>query len=253
MFELNLQRAVLKDRYEIKGRISSGSYAEGFVARDRDSGNDVVIKALNSHLQGTPYPELEQLLGEKFRDEAAILDRVRHANIVSFLDQSESEDRAGREFSFIALEFMAGGDLMAHNRTKPEHKLGLAETLYYFKQICDGLAYAHACGVIHRDLKPENLLLSADWRTIMIADFGVAKTNGEECSPITRVGTPIYSAPEHSPSLGGEEFGNLTASADIYALSKSCFTVLCGRVPLEFSGKAITALPSSTAAQPWAQ
>src|SRR6266404_7653365 len=62
MFELNLQRAVLKDRYEVRGRISSGSYAEVFVARDRDSGNVVVIKALNSHLQGTPYPELEEML-----------------------------------------------------------------------------------------------------------------------------------------------------------------------------------------------
>lgn len=171
MSELHLRQAVLKDRYEIKGRISSGSYAEVFVARDRDSGNDVVIKALNSHLQGTPYPELEQLLGEKFRDEAAILDRVRHANIVSILDQGESEDRSGRELRFITLEYMAGGDLMEFKRTLPAQKLGLAETLIYFKQICDGLAYAHACGVIHRDLKPENLLLSADWRTIKIADF----------------------------------------------------------------------------------
>lgn len=237
----------------IRGRISSGSYAEVFVACDRDSGNDVVIKALNSHLQGTPYPELDQLLGDKFSDEAAILDRVRHANIVSILDQGQSEDRSGRQFSFITLEYMAGGDLMEHKRTLPGQKLGLAETLIYFKQICDGLAYAHACGVIHRDLKPENLLLSADWRTIKIADFGVAKTNGGEYSPITRVGTPVYSAPEHSPSLGAEEFGNLTASADIYALAKSCFTVLCGRVPLEFSGKSITGLSSSAAAQPWAQ
>lgn len=253
MFELNLRQAVLKDRYEIKGRISSGSYAEVFVARDHDSGNDVVIKVLNSHLQGTPYPELEQLLSEKFRDEAAILDRVRHANIVSVLDQGESEDRSGREFSFIALEYMAGGDLTAHKRTSPEQKLGLSDTLYYFKQICDGLAYAHSCGVIHRDLKPENLLLSADRGTIKIADFGVAKTDGAEYSPITRVGTPIYLAPEHSPNLSTEEeFGKLTASADIYALAKTCFTVLCGRVPLEFSGKSITALPPSAAAQPWA-
>ena len=46
---------------------------------------------------------------------------------------------SGRDFSFIALEFMAGGDLMEHNRARP--KLGLTETLYYFKQICDGLRY----------------------------------------------------------------------------------------------------------------
>ena len=82
MFELNLQRAVLKDRYEIKGRISSGSYAEVFVARDRESGNAVVIKALNSHLQGTPHPELEELLAEKFQSEAAILDRIDRKSVV---------------------------------------------------------------------------------------------------------------------------------------------------------------------------
>jgi hypothetical protein len=52
MFELKLQRAVLKERYE------------------RDSGNAVVIKALNTHLQGMPPPELEQMLSEKFHSEA---------------------------------------------------------------------------------------------------------------------------------------------------------------------------------------
>lgn len=213
----------------------------------------LVIKALNSHLQGIPPPELEQMLDEKFQSEAVILRRIRHSNVLSILDQGEGKDRSGRDFSFIALEFMAGGDLMEHNRSKPEQRLGLAETLYYFKQICDGLAHAHDCGVIHRDLKPENLLLSADWRTIKIADFGVAKTSGAEYSSITRVGTPIYSAPEHSPNLTTEAFGQLSASADIYALAKTCFTVLYGRVPLEFAGKTITSLPSQMNSQAWTE
>jgi serine/threonine protein kinase len=100
MFELNLQRAVLKDRYEIKGRISSGSYSEVFVARDRgddsNRGNAVVIKALNSRLQGIPPPELEQMLGEKFQSESAILNKIRHANIVSILDlMCQKPDREG--------------------------------------------------------------------------------------------------------------------------------------------------------------
>ena len=163
MFELNLQRALLKDRYEIRGRISSGSYSEVFVARDRgddsNRGNAVVIKAPNSRLQGIPPPELEQMLAEKFQSESAILNKIRHANVVSVLDQGDGEDANGRSFSFIVLEFMSGGDLMNYARTKPKQSLGLAETLYYFKQICDGLSHAHACGVIHRDLKPDNLLV----------------------------------------------------------------------------------------------
>ena len=253
MLELNLQRAVLNDRYEIRGRISSGSYAEVFVARDRDSGNAVVIKALNSRLQGIPPPELEQMLAEKFQSESAILNKIRHANIVSVLDQGDGEDATGRSFSFIVLEFMSGGDLMNYARTKPKQSLGLAETLFYFKQICDGLSHAHACGVIHRDLKPDNLLLSADSRTIKIADFGVAKSTGAEYSPITRVGTPTYSAPEHSPHLVAEVMGALTASADIYSLAKTCYIMLCGRVPYEFNGKPITSLPSPADSETWAQ
>src|SRR3989442_15902057 len=67
---------------------------------NRDSGNAVVIKALNSRLQGIPPPELEQMLGEKFQSESAILNRIRHANIVSVLDQGNSEDATGRALGF---------------------------------------------------------------------------------------------------------------------------------------------------------
>jgi hypothetical protein len=127
MLELNLQRAVLKDRYEIRGRISSGSYAEVFVARDRSDGNVVVIKALNSHLQGTPYPELEEMLDEKFQSESAILEEIRHGNIVSVIDQGDDEDNTGRGFSFIVLEFMPGGNLIDQH-TLPR---GCAKVRYY--------------------------------------------------------------------------------------------------------------------------
>ena len=72
MPDLRLQRVVLNDRYQIKGRINSGSYAEVFVARDRDSGHVVVIKALNTHLQGTPDPGLEQTRNRPCPDRAII-------------------------------------------------------------------------------------------------------------------------------------------------------------------------------------
>jgi serine/threonine protein kinase len=193
------------------------------------------------------------MLAEKFQSEPAILNKIRHANIVSILDQGDDEDAAGRDFSFIVLEFMPGGTLIDYVRTRRKQTLGLAETLHYFRQICEGLSHAHECGVIHRDLKPDNFLLSADWQTVKIADFGVAKTDAAEYSPITRVGTPTYSAPEHSPYLNTEEVGTLTASADIYSLAKSCYTVLCGRVPFEFDGKQITSLPSPADSESWAQ
>ena len=144
MSELKLQRAVLNDRYEIKGRISTGSYAEVFAARDRANGNVVVVKALNPQLQRIDDPTLEQMLAANFQKEADILTEIRHPNIVSILDRGDGEDTTGKSFSFIVLEFMAGGDLFDYCRTKPNQILGLAETLYYFKQICDGLKIGRA-------------------------------------------------------------------------------------------------------------
>src|SRR4030095_772837 len=78
------------------------------------------------------------------------------------------------------------------------HPLTIEKTLYYLEQVCAGLAHAHRCGVIHRDIKPQNLLLTAGHKTVKIADFGVARLEATE-GAITRVGTNIYSAPEHNP------------------------------------------------------
>ncbi len=50
-----------------------------------------------------------------------------------------------------------------------------------------------------------------------------------------------------------EAMGPLTASADIYSLAKTCYTMLCGRVPFEFNGKPITSFPSPADSEPWAQ
>jgi serine/threonine protein kinase len=50
-----------------------------------------------------------------------------------------------------------------------------------------------------------------------------------------------------------EVMGPLTASADIYSLAKTCYTMLCGRVPFEFNGIPITSLPSPADSETWAQ
>ena len=91
--------------------------------------------------------------------------------------------------------------------------LSLNKTLFYLEQVCSGLAHAHECGVIHRDIKPQNLLLTGDRQVVKIADFGVARLAATE-GAITRVGTNIYSAPEHNPLVltGSLDLGIIAAS-----------------------------------------
>src|SRR6266496_6363476 len=262
MTELKLLQCRLDGRYDIEDCLGRGSYAEIYVARDRAATDErfrtVVVKALNVLLQGYQDPELERTLIQNFQNEAIALDRVRHPNIISRLGHGTAIDLGGTTFHYIVLEYLSGGDLAALARNR---QLPLSLVLLYLEQVCSGLAYAHNCGVIHRDIKPQNLLLNADQKIVKIADFGVARFEATE-GAITRVGTNIYSAPEHNPlvqtgrlfdsATGSEVHLQLTPAADIYSLAKTAYTLICGAAPRRFAQNAITELPEPVADEYWA-
>jgi serine/threonine protein kinase len=262
MSELKLQQCRLDGRYDVLDCLGRGSYSEVYVARDAAAQGEaprlVVIKALNTHLQGMPDPELERTLVENFRNEAVALDRVRHPHIISRLGHGTAIDLQGRTFHYLVVEYLSGGDLQT---LILRHPLPLDGALFYLEQVCKGLAHAHKHGVIHRDIKPQNLLLTADQHTIKIADFGVAKIEAAE-GAITRVGTDVYAAPEHHPlattgpldtaSLSRQRPAQLTPAADVYSLAKTTYMVLTGEAPRRFSQKPLTQLPQEFAAEGWA-
>lgn len=250
MPELRLENSVVDDRYLVERCLGRGSYAEIFLACDQLSDQRaVIIKSLNTSLQGTPDPELEQTLIENFQNEAIALDRVRHPNIIQRLGHGTAGDLEGVAFHYLVLEYMPGGDLWSLCRKRPI-SLDAAQT--YFQQVAGALAYAHSQRVIHRDIKPNNLLLSADQRVLKIADFGVAKMTQDETSEITRVGTNVYAPPEHHPDVRvGDLEQKLTPSADIYSLAKTIYTAMTGRAPRQFSREPISELPGELATEPW--
>ncbi len=260
MAELKLQQSRLDGRYDIINCLGRGSYAEIYVARDnaatQGAPSTVVIKALNTSLQDVPDEELERTLVANFQNEAVALDRVRHPHIISRLGHGTAIDLGGMTFHYIVLEYLPGGDMAALSRN---HRLPLAKVLLYLEQVCSGLIHAHNCGVIHRDIKPQNLLLSADQQVVKIADFGVARFEATE-GAITRVGTNIYSAPEHNPLVqtGYLEGGvflssrdHVTPAADIYSLAKMTYTLLAGESPRRFAQHPVTQLPETINGEYW--
>jgi serine/threonine protein kinase len=262
MSELKLQQSRLDGRYDILECLGRGSYAEIYVANDNAAADGaprtIVIKALNLYLQDTPDPELERTLVTNFQNEAVALDRVRHPNVINRLGHGTAIDLTGTTFHYIVLEYLPGGDMLALTKS---HPLTLQRGLYYLEQICSGLAHAHKCGVIHRDIKPQNLLLTADKEIVKIADFGVARLDGVD-GAITRVGTNIYSAPEHNPLMqtgqldtGGLRLPHvtLTPAADIYSLAKTTYTLLAGESPRRFAQHAITDLPLHVREREWSR
>ena len=262
MAELKLQQSRLDGRYDILECLGRGSYAEIYVATDNAAAEGaprtIVIKALNLYLQDTPDPELEQTLVSNFQNEAVALDRVRHPNVINRLGHGTAIDLAGTTFHYIVLEYLPGGDMLALTKARP---LSMQRTLFYLERICSGLAHAHKCGVIHRDIKPQNLLLTEDREIVKIADFGVARLD-ETDGAITRVGTNIYSAPEHNPQMHTGQLDttglrlrhtHLTPAADIYSLAKTTYTLLAGESPRRFAQHALTELPLHLREEPWAR
>jgi len=260
MAELKLQQSRLDGRFDIIECLGRGSYAEIYVARDNAASDGapetVVIKALNMFLQDAPDEDLEHTLIANFQNEAVALDRVRHPNIISRLGHGTAIDLAGTTFHYIVLEYLSGGDMAALSRKDP---LPIQKTLFYLEQVCSGLAHAHEHGVIHRDIKPQNLLLTADRQIVKIADFGVARLEATE-GAITRVGTNIYSAPEHNPlvltgslDLGAIAAGreHLTPAADIYSLAKTTYALLAGESPRRFAQNAISDMPAGVQDRYW--
>src|SRR5262245_58404263 len=252
MAELKLQQSRLDGRYDILECLGRGSYAEIYVANDNaateGSPRTVVIKALNLFLQDAPDADLERTLVTNFQNEAVALDRVRHPTVINLLGHVTAIDLRCTTFHYLVLEYLPGGYMSALTRNRP---LSLDKALFYLEQVCSGLAHAHKCGVIHRDIKPQNLLLTEDREVVKIADFGVARLDATE-GAITRVGTNIYSAPEHNPLIQTGQLDTtglklphdyLTPAADIYSLAKTTYALIAGESPRRFAHHSLSELP----------
>jgi len=180
----------------------------------------------------------------RFEREARAAARIRSPHVLDVVDLFPAPD--GRPC--IVSEYLEGEDLQT--RLHRERRLAPTEAVALGRQLCEGLAAAHAHGVIHRDLKPSNLFLSvvrgaagdaaelaaglgaAESRppkeTLKILDFGVAKVLDDPS--ITRagavVGTPAYMPPEQAR---GQASGDLRA--DVYGVGAVLFRMLAGRAP----------------------
>ena len=155
----------------------------------------------------------------RFEREARALARLAHPNIVGVHDFGTTE--AGD--SYLVMELMEGGTVAARI------PMPLAEAVRVAREVCAGLAFAHAAGIVHRDIKPENVLCAADGQ-VKIGDFGIARLLDSEAAggptrPSLVLGTPAYMAPEAragAPPAPG---------MDIYAVGVLLHQLVTGRLP----------------------
>jgi eukaryotic-like serine/threonine-protein kinase len=176
--------------YRVDHELGRGGMATVYSGWHEQLARPVALKVLAEHLAG------DAAFRTRFLREARIASRLHHPNLVRTYDVSEVDG-----LPCIVMELVHGSTLEGGRLIHDEAA-----------QVADGLAHAHANGVVHRDLKPANLLRAGG--DVKIADFGIARAAEE--TMVTQVGTVLgtlrYLAPEQAEGrIAGPE-------ADVYSL-----------------------------------
>ncbi len=207
------------NQYQLIGPIGTGGMGDVYLAEHRLLKRPCAIKLIH------PVSEHDPLALERFECEARATARLSHPNIVEIYDYGETDEGT----FFYVMEYLDGlnlGELVAQYGPLPPGRV-----VHLLAQVCDGLAEAHATGLIHRDIKPTNIFTARAGRRYDVAkllDFGLVKDTTRSFSGVHEdgpVGTLSFMAPEQRTGRP------LDGRADLFGLGAAAYYLLTGRVP----------------------
>jgi serine/threonine protein kinase len=213
---------LIGEHYQVVKLLGQGGMGAVLLVQDRMLGRYLALKVLR--------PEMSERLESDahFRQEARMLSRLSHPNIVTIHSFGTTADG----MNYITMEYVEG-------RTLEDLALDPQVLAHVIQQVCNGLAEAHSRGIVHRDIKPANILLTSVAGVshfAKVVDFGLAQIreeHGDGQRPITLtqenkvVGTPAYMSPEQAMGR------SVDARSDIYSLGVVALEMLTGALPFE--------------------
>lgn len=201
--------------YEIVRKLAHGEIATVYLARQRNSQQQIVLKVLHQVADSSTGRILDRFLREY-----ELVARLDHPNVVRIHDFGVADDHA-----YIAMEYCGGGSL--------KRRIGAGMDRYeayrLMRDIAGALGVLHAAGILHRDLKPTNVLFRDDGSLALI-DFGLAKQvalQAEVTGAGAIFGTPYYMSPEQGHGEAVDVRG------DIYSLGVIFYEMLTGSKPFD--------------------
>lgn len=220
--------------FRIEQRIGQGGMATVYLGMDTQLDRPVAIKIINAIYQDEPE------FARRFVDEAKLVARWRHENIISvyYADQDEGlyyfvmEYIEGATLEDLLTRYIQDGQLMPH---KDVIRIGHA--------VASALDYAHEQGVVHRDMKPSNVMISRDDRVVLM-DFGLALDMGQG-SMGQVFGTPHYISPEQA-----RRSADAVPQSDVYGLGIILYEMLTGAIPFDDPSATTIAVQHMTQAPP---
>ncbi len=209
--------SIFAEKYEIVRFIGSGGICSIYLARHMHMQKNVALKLLKAHYAA----ETKQV--QRFQRESQATCKLSHPNIVAVHDFGISQDGQ----PFIIMDYLDGVSLSGG--IESFGAIPWQKAVSIFMQICEGLQYAHANGVLHRDLKPANIMLveeNGKQSVAKIVDFGLAKTveAGVELTNTGELlGSPTYMSPEQCRGESAD------VRSDIYAMGGLMYECVVGR------------------------
>ena len=210
--------------YQVQAALGAGGMGVVYRALDTKLNRPVAIKLLSDDLA-------DAAARRRFQREAQTASSLNHPHIVTVYDVGEVDGR-----QYLVTEFVDGGTLKDWAQATTRTWRQIVELLI---GVADGLAAAHAAGIVHRDIKPENILVAKNGYA-KLADFGLAKLwEATDSLAVTRtlsagrtrpgmiVGTIAYMSPEQA---AGQP---VDARSDIFSFGVVLYELLAGRRPFE--------------------
>jgi serine/threonine protein kinase len=200
--------------YEIdtQKKIGFGPYSSVYQAKNINNKNNILA------IKKIVLSNLDNIFSQMLKDEISIMNIIKnnpHPNIVKCYDIIHTIDAV-----YIVMEYCENGNLSSIlGKPMTERK-----SKFYFKQMVNALLYLDKHKIMHRDIKPKNILLSNNYTSLKLCDFGFAKTiNNKKMSTIC--GSPLYMAPE---ILNDKTYND---SIDIWAIGIILYELLFGNHP----------------------
>jgi len=185
---LRLKRVDIRERFELLREGIAGTMSKFYMARDRKTGQIVGLKILD--------PKKTALVEERFKglnkpSEGEIAVLFDHPYIVKTFEYGVTTDGC----QYLVMEYLGGPGLNTVLATRAPLLEG--NQVRYIRQAAEAVDVVHKAGFIHRDICPRNLILTEDFQTVKLTDFGLSvPATPPFMQPGNRTGTPNYMAPE---------------------------------------------------------